>query len=175
MSQNIEIKAHYPNIKAGRDIAGSIGAKYLGCDHQLDTYFKTKNGRLKIRESSISGAVLIPYIRENKTKAKTSNYALIELANANTVKALFSHIFGIDTIVEKERHIYLIDNVRIHLDKVVELGCFLEFEAVCSRSSVIKNEQFKIKKLMNVFKINNKDLINDSYRELKFNKRRRSL
>lgn len=50
---NIEIKAIYHNLDQAKKIAIEIGAKYIGRDHQIDTYFYTPNGRLKMRESSL--------------------------------------------------------------------------------------------------------------------------
>lgn len=167
MSQNIEIKAYYPNINAGRDIAHGIGAKYLGCDHQIDTYFKTMSGRLKLRESSLSGAVLVPYIREDRADAKSSNYALVEVKDVIAIKDLLSRILGADVVVEKNRHIYLVDNVRVHFDEVVGLGCFFELEAVCSDDSIVENEYLKVKELLRVFQVEDKSLIKGSYREMK--------
>lgn len=172
MSLNIEIKAYYPNINQGRDIAISIGAKYLGCEHQIDTYFKTANGRLKLREIYPAGtAILVPYIREDRADAKTSNYTLIEIKDIVAVKNLFSKVMGVDVIVEKDRHIYLLDNVRIHLDEVKGLGSFFELEAVCSASTVIDEEHLKVKELLQTFKVEDKNLIEGSYREMKLNKK----
>ncbi|MFH1224021.1 MAG: class IV adenylate cyclase [Pseudomonadota bacterium] len=167
--QNIEIKAHYPNINKGRKIAEELNAKYIGCDHQIDTYFRTNNGKLKLRESSLSGAVLVPYVRESKTGAKSSLYALIEVDDAKTTKELFSSIFGMDTVVEKMRHIYLIDNVRVHFDEVQGLGCFFELEAVCSGTSVLDEEHQKVDKLLKVFQVDESSLIKGSYQEMRRN------
>jgi len=37
---------------------------------------------------------------------------------------------GIKAIVDKQRKIYFIDNVKFHLDTVAQLGTFIEVEAI---------------------------------------------
>ena len=63
---NIEIKARYADLAKGRRIAEGLNAKWVGRDRQVDTYFRTREGRLKLRESSLSGTQLIPYRRADE-------------------------------------------------------------------------------------------------------------
>jgi len=164
--ENIEIKAKYSDLEKGRKIAESLKAKYVGCDHQIDTYFKTPQGRFKLRESSISSPYLIPYCRENSQSAKSSSYILIPVADLPGTKKIFSSILGIDTVVEKKRHIYLKDNVRIHLDDVTGLGSFFELEAVCDENSAIEKEIQKVNELLEIFQVKKEDLQSGSYKEM---------
>ncbi|OGC76657.1 hypothetical protein A2619_02010 [candidate division WWE3 bacterium RIFOXYD1_FULL_39_9] len=164
--KNIEIKAKYNDLEKGRKIAESLKAKYVGCDHQVDTYFKTSRGRFKLRESSISGATLIPYQRENTQSAKSSSYVLFSVTDALETKNIFSSILGIDTVVEKKRHIYLKDNVRIHLDDVKGLGSFFELEAVCDENSIIEKESQKVNELLEIFQVKKEELLSGSYKEM---------
>ena len=62
---NIEIKAKSNNQDIIREILKSRNADFKGIDHQIDTYFKVNNGRLKLREGKIENH-LIHYQRENK-------------------------------------------------------------------------------------------------------------
>ena len=48
------------------------------------------------------------------------------------MKAALAASLGVLVIVEKEREVFLYRNVRVHLDHVVGLGEFVEFEAVLS-------------------------------------------
>ena len=59
MSKNIEFKAYCSNIKKAKQICNTIGAKFLSKINQKDTYFKIKNGKLKLRENSNSSKSLI--------------------------------------------------------------------------------------------------------------------
>ncbi len=123
-------------------------------------------------ESSISGAYLVPYMRPNTIEAKKCSYVLIPVtaADVSKTKELFAALLGIETRVEKTRAIYLYDNVRIHLDKVVGLGTFFELEAVCSpeqdTAAQRALEEEKIQFLLQQFEIANSDLLQGSYREM---------
>ena len=47
---NIEIKARCNNLKKALDIVHEIKTDYVGSLQQVDTYYETKEGRLKLRE-----------------------------------------------------------------------------------------------------------------------------
>ncbi len=68
----IEIKARTDNPSIIRNILLKENPKYIGKDRQVDTYFNSKNGRLKLREGNIENT-LIHYNRENKQGPKQSN------------------------------------------------------------------------------------------------------
>lgn len=162
---NIEIKAHYKNLEKARTIARRLEAKHVGLDHQVDTYFHTPKGRLKLRESSLSGAMLIPYLRSDLSGPKKSHYALLNTQDPILVKQLLTEMLGVETVVEKHRDIYLADNVRIHIDNVMGLGTFIEFEAVYQDIAQEPKEHEKVRRLIQEFEIADSDLIQGSYRE----------
>ncbi|MBU0536174.1 MAG: adenylate cyclase, partial [Nanoarchaeota archaeon] len=70
--KNIEIKARCSDHARIRDILLREKADFKGTDHQIDTYFNTCNGRLKLREGNIENS-LIFYKREDKTGPKKSD------------------------------------------------------------------------------------------------------
>ena len=72
MAKNLEIKAYCNNLKKTESIIKEIATEFVGIDSQIDTYFTTKQGRFKLRESTLSGSYLIPYVRPNQTEAKIS-------------------------------------------------------------------------------------------------------
>jgi predicted adenylyl cyclase CyaB len=167
MSKNLEIKARCPNPDKIESLIKKITPSFLGTDHQTDTYFHTKNGRFKLRESTLSGSYLIPYIREDQTQAKLSMYARIPVDDAQNVKSLFENLLGIELVVKKRRKIFLYKNVRIHLDEVDNLGTFIEFEAVLEEENSNPEEEYeKIDFLLKYLMINEKDLIASSYQNL---------
>ncbi|HAA50875.1 MAG TPA: hypothetical protein DCE43_14260, partial [Planctomycetaceae bacterium] len=65
--RNVELKARYPDLQAGADIAGGLGSTDADTLVQVDTYFHAADGRLKLREitSRVKGesAELIWYAR----------------------------------------------------------------------------------------------------------------
>lgn len=166
MAKNIEIKARHDNLERAREIALSLGVRSLGIDRQVDTYFQVQSGRLKVRQSSLSGSYLVPYLREQIKGPKACQYALVPLADGAMAVDLFSRILGVTVQVDKEREIFLFENVRIHLDRVKGLGNFIELEAVCAEDAVIDDEYRKVSLLMKQLEIDGTKLEEGSYQEL---------
>lgn len=128
--KNVEIKAHCGALEPLKQLLLSEGANYKGLDHQIDTYFEVPNGRLKLREGNIECA-LIHYNRANQTTAKRSEIHYYQPTNnATDLKLALKAALGIKVIVDKKRHIFFINNVKFHLDRVEGLGTFVEIEAI---------------------------------------------
>ena len=132
LHQNIELKTHYVDLNTARCIIEQLGAQFNERQVQTDTYFCVPNGRLKLREIEGQTAVLIGYCRPDQTEFRTSNYYLIEIQDPSALKAALTTACGARGEVRKTRDILLYHNVRIHLDRVENLGTFIEFEAVLS-------------------------------------------
>lgn len=126
---NIEIKAYCSNPTAIRDWLQANHADYKGLDHQIDTYFKVPYGRLKLREGNIECA-LIHYHRPNQAGPKHSDIRYYKPQTAADLKQTLEAALGILVVVDKQRHIYFIDNVKFHVDEVQGLGAFVEIEAI---------------------------------------------
>lgn len=169
---NIEIKARCENLVKARAIAEKCKTQYLGNLHQIDTYFHTPQGRLKLREitsdSEPPRAVLIPYSKTYEKEPAKSDYQVLEAKDPQAVKALFAKLLGTDFVVEKKREVFLIDNVRVHLDDVKNLGTFLEFEAVFETDTEEnrQHESRKVEELMRTFEIMASDLVTQGYVDL---------
>jgi len=108
-----------------------LGASYQGLDHQIDTYFKVDSGRLKLREGQIENT-LIRYHRPEDTTIKQSSvlFQTLPSETVSGIKTILMDSNGIWKIVDKQRGIYFIDNVKFHIDKVQGLGEFIEIEAI---------------------------------------------
>ncbi len=172
MSSNLEIKARCSDLGAARDRAKAIATEWIGVDHQVDTYFKTRAGRLKLRESSLSGGQLVSYLRPDQQGPKRSDYQLLPVSDPDGLKALLSELLGVHQIVRKQREIALYQNVRIHLDRVEGLGSFIEFEAVFDGDPAEEHEQQrKVDFLCEALGIRDEDLIAISYEGLLENPR----
>ena len=165
--ENIEIKARVGDLDSIRERVLKIKHEFLGCDIQVDTYFKTTSGRMKLRESSLSGPYLILYLRNDLSGPKSSIYQTLAVENAQGVKNLLSQMLGIHTVVKKEREIYIYENVRIHLDRVKNLGTFLEFEAVLNDEYHDRTaEKKKVYQLMETLGVTEDNLVSKSYENL---------
>ena len=166
-STNLEIKAHCRDPRATRAAARRVATRRVGIDRQVDTYFRTRSGRLKLRESSLSGAQLIPYLRADEPGVVRSDYRILPVEDPVGLKRLLEALLGVHVVVRKQREIFLYENVRIHLDRVEGLGEFLEFEAVYDGSTVAEAaERKKLDFLMKELGVGEGDLIAASYEGL---------
>ena len=131
MARNIEIKARlsaekYSEVESIAQKLGQ-GPEIL---IQLDTFFNTHDGRLKLREFGDQKAELISYSRNDIAEPRLCNYQRFEIDQPAELKSMLEKSVGIQCVVEKIRTLYLIDQARIHLDDVKQLGLFLEIEVV---------------------------------------------
>jgi adenylate cyclase class IV len=117
---NIEIKVKLNNRDQIREILKSRNADFKGVDHQIDTYFNVSSGKLKLREGNIEND-LIYYQREDKEGPKQSDIILFPSDPASSLKEILTKSLGVLVVVDKTREIYFIDNVKFHIDTVVDL------------------------------------------------------
>ena len=164
---NIELKAHLADLDRPRQIAQRLATEPLEIQHQIDTYFHCRNGRLKLREIIGQRAELIWYERPDLKQAKSSRYGIVPVEDAEALKQALSTSLGVRTVVEKHREIYLHNNVRIHLDRVVDLGTFIEFEAVLGNNIDEETGHGQVEYLRGQFAIRDEDLLTGSYAEMR--------
>lgn len=164
---NIEIKAKSTNNQDKiREILKSNNADFKGIDHQIDTYFKVNNGRLKLREGEIEN-YLIYYQRENKKGPKQSDVILFKYNPKSSLKEILTKALGVLVIVDKKREIYFIGNVKFHIDTVKNLGTFVEIEAIDNNGTVGKDKLLEqCQFFLDLFKISQEDLVSLSYSDL---------
>jgi adenylate cyclase, class 2 len=132
---NIEFKAKANNIDALEEKLQTLNPRFVGLDHQIDTYYHVPKGRLKLREGTIENA-LIWYDRSDFAGAKQSDIILYKHAPDDALKSILEKLHGIKVIVDKKRKIYFVDNVKFHFDRVEGLGTFVEVEAIDSDGSI---------------------------------------
>lgn len=164
--RNIELKARLPSLAAARAVAERVADRRLDDQHQIDTYFHCPTGRLKLREIVGDRAELISYDRPDDADTRRSSYYLVPVPDADLLKTALRERLGISKVVEKHRSIYLHDNVRIHLDTVVGLGDFLEFEAVLESDDNEESGHAIVRRLRREFEIADDDLVTGSYGEM---------
>ena len=166
---NIEIKAKCNDPNFIRQYLIDHQAEFKGTDRQADTYFNVAKGRLKLREGNIENN-LIFYERENKLGSKESNFQLVNVPDASSLKEVLKRSLGVKTIVEKNREIYFIRNVKFHIDEVKGLGSFVEIEASDLYADFSKEElQKQCDFYQSEFKIRNEDLVDVSYSDMLIN------
>ncbi len=128
MPRNLELKVPCNSINNIIKILKGINADYIGELIQKDVYYHIKNGLLKLRVENGEQS-LIKYTRDETGNDRWSDFQVIKFSDGNAEEFL-KDIFNIETVVEKNRLVYIYDNTRVHLDKVKELGEFLELETL---------------------------------------------
>ena len=163
---NVEIKALCNDPSRIRERLRDKNAVFIGEDHQVDTYFRIPEGRLKLREGNIENA-LIHYFRTDQTGPKRSEVLLYRAQPGSALKKILETALGILVVVDKRRFIYFIENVKFHVDEVEGLGSFVEIEAI-DRDGTIGEErlQEQCRFFMEYLNIQAEDLIDSSYSDL---------
>ncbi len=160
---NIEIKAKCADQEKVREILRAHQADFKGVDHQIDTYFNTPNGRMKLREGNIENS-LIFYEREDQEGPKRSNVILVDVESGSNLKTLLTKALGVLAVVDKQREGYFIENVKFHVDTVKGLGTFMEIEAIDTTGAIGRDKLLErcghYQKLLGV---QDSDLLTNSY------------
>lgn len=130
MAYNVEIKARLRDRAGVEAILKTLNAVGPTVLRQLDVFFPTPNGRLKLRTINDAAGELIHYDRPDDAGPKTSDYAIAAVPDPAAMRTVLGRAYGEATVVEKVRTLYLIGPTRVHLDDVKGLGDYLEFEVV---------------------------------------------
>lgn len=168
---SIEIKSKINDPKRIEMLLKAKNARFVGEDHQIDTYFITENNHLKLRHGKIENA-LIFYERPETKDLKRSKVKLQKLPKDNEeIKDILNRILGIKTIVDKKRKIYFIENVKFHIDEVQGLGSFVEIEALDTKGDLTeKHLKEQCEYYINYLKLDREQLVDKSYCEMESKK-----
>ncbi len=135
-ARNLELKAIDPDAAATLAAALAHGAQDRGVLRQRDTYFHAAQGRLKLREQEGETAELIAYARADRPGPKVSTYRRVPVSDPEALAAALHEVLGTRAVVDKERRLLVHDGVRIHLDRVADLGTFVELEAIAGAGGI---------------------------------------
>ncbi len=172
--RNIEIKARSARQTEIRRILKDLGADFRGTDHQVDTYFRVPNGRLKLREGRIENN-LIHYQRSDEGGPRESHVTLFackpvegtDPSSVHPLKKILTDALEVLVVVDKKREIYFLDNVKFHIDLVDALGDFVEIEAIDTDGSIGPEElRRQCKHYISLFGIAENDMVAESYSDM---------
>jgi hypothetical protein len=107
------------------------------------------DGRLKKREAPGEPTEWIYYHRRDIVRPRMSSYAI--LSDAQAKRRWGAHSLRAWLKVAKKRELWMLENIRIHLDDVLGLGRFIEFEAVISKEHDTRECHEMIGRLREVF------------------------
>ena len=160
---NYECKARCLDLDRIEQLLLKLNADYKGEDHQIDTYFETDNGRFKLREGNIENA-LIFYQRQDIAGAKVSDISYYQSADKESLNQVLTKALNVICCVDKRRKIFFIDNVKFHLDRIEDLGTFVEIEAIgMTESDTIDKLKKQCAQYIEMFGIQDDDFVADSY------------
>lgn len=163
---NVEIKARTNRAGEIKKILEAHQANFVGLDHQVDTYFKVPKGRLKLRQGKIE-KTLIHYERPDQAGPKTSNVTLHHPTADESLKEVLEKALDVLVVVDKQRAIYFIDNVKFHVDEVKGLGEFVEIEAIDHDGTIgLDHLHDQCEHFLHLLGIKDEELIDQSYSDL---------
>ena len=167
MAQNIEIKA-----KLSEQDFQTLEAKVAqlverdSVLHQTDTFFNTPLDRLKLREFPDRKAELIAYQRTDQNEPKLSDYIRTTIDDSESLKLALTRSLGLRGVVKKRRDLYLVGQTRVHLDRVEDLGTFVELEVVLNTEQSMQQGNEVADDLMDRLGICNDWLVPSAYIDL---------
>ena len=133
------IKAKLSDIELTEKLLISMNPDFVGLDNQTDYYFDTDKGKLKYRQGTIEN-LITHYEREILGDIeRTTVYQYDKNPTIDQIKKLRTDKKQIGVTI-KERKIYTLKNVKIHLDKLPDGHCYIEIEAIDLTNSFTDSE-----------------------------------
>jgi predicted adenylyl cyclase CyaB len=130
MARNVEIKARIASVESLQARAAEIADSGPVEIEQDDTFFGCPAGRLKLRAFSANEGELIFYRRADQEGPKESFYLRTPTSVPDSLRETLALAYGTVGRVRKRRTLFLVGRTRIHLDRVEQLGEFMELEVV---------------------------------------------
>ena len=171
MPRNIEIKAHLPNIEEVAPRAAAVADQGPFELEQDDTFFPCESGRLKLRAFSSDSGELVFYRRPDQQGPKESFYLLSPTSAPETLRQTLSLAYGQAGRVRKHRTLFMIGRTRVHLDRVQDLGHFLELEVVLNDNEPAEHGIREAHELLSKLGVEPSQLIEGAYVDLLAQKR----
>ncbi|MDD5033112.1 MAG: class IV adenylate cyclase [Methylococcaceae bacterium] len=166
MARNIEIKASIESVEALAPKAAALADQGPIEIHQDDTFFSCANGRMKLRAFSPREGQLIFYRRPDQAGPKESFYIISPTTEPESLREALSLGYGQTGRVRKHRTLYRVDRTRIHLDRVENLGHFLELEVVLADDETSESGIAVAHDLLDRLGISSAQLIEGAYVDL---------
>ena len=128
MPRNIEIKARIDSVETFALRVAAMADNGPVEILQDDTFFRCDGGRLKLRTLVCGAGDLIFYRRQDGHGPKELYFLRSRVAEPQRLIEVLSASYGIVGRVQKTRQLFTLGRSRIHLDRVKDLGDFIEIE-----------------------------------------------
>ncbi|MGG4774664.1 class IV adenylate cyclase [Paenalcaligenes sp. Me52] len=166
MARNVEIKAYIDSIAAVLPKALTVATAAPVEIQQDDTFFQCANGRLKLRAFDAQRGELIFYSRANQAGPKESFYLISTTTQPQQLREVLAAAHGVVGRVIKHRTLVIAGRTRIHLDRVENLGEFLELEVVLEDGETSEAGMKEAYTLMQQLGVGEEQLIEGAYVDL---------
>jgi adenylate cyclase class IV len=166
MPRNIEIKARTDSVGALAARAAGIADEGPIEITQDDTFFRCNTGRLKLREFTEDSGELIFYQRRDTSGPKESFYIRAPTRVPVALRECLTLAYGQVGRVRKQRTLFLVGRARIHIDRVADLGDFIEIEVVLEDGSPIQSGVNEAHDLMRRLGVKSSQLVEGAYVDL---------
>ncbi|KAM4677550.1 uncharacterized protein O3C94_009643 [Discoglossus pictus] len=166
MPRNVEVKATVSDwegiLQKCQELSDSHGETLT----QRDVFFHTAQGRLKLRNFQDGHGQLIYYERPDHDGPKLSDYSISSTADPIGLEDVLTKALGVRGLVVKRRLLFLVGQTRVHLDKVQDLGNFVELEVVLTDSQTPQDGNVIAQHIMESLGIHPGNLITGAYIDL---------
>lgn len=166
MARNIEIKARIDCLAAMLPKALAIASAAPVEISQDDTFFRCENGRLKLRMFDDTHGELIFYRRADQAGPKASFYQITTTSQPRQLRDVLAAAHGTLGRVVKHRTLIMAGRTRMHLDRVEQLGEFLELEVVMADGESLADGVAEAHALMESLGVIPDQLIEDAYLDM---------
>lgn len=167
MSCNVELKAVVRDPQQLRARVDRLPIKEKFTLSQRDIFFSFPMGRLKYRQDQVHEPELILYFRPDAASLKKSHY--IRMRVPRWLRSILTPIgrrWPKQGEVRKTRTVYLLDDTRIHLDDVEEIGSYVELEILVSKSNPQREAWMTAAGLTDKLGIRSEDMCDGAYLDL---------
>lgn len=170
MGANIEVKARIRNWDRQFAKAQRLAGKGPTMIEQVDTFFHTPVGHLKLRQFTPHSGELIYYLRPDQRGPKLSEYSITPTSSPASLCETLAQALGISGELRKRRWLFLSNepdaHTRIHFDEVRGLGRFIELEVVLAPGQPPEEGEEIAQRFCVALDIHDEDLIDCAYVDL---------
>ncbi len=144
----------------------ALGATFEGTLNQRDVYFRGVRGRLKLRLQHPERDQLVWYDRPDRADTKESRIVLAALPAGHGLEPVLASALEVDVVVSKVRKVFDWNGTRVHLDDVVGLGSYLEFEKTVDPADPVAPAHAELRTMLSELELPSDALESGSYSDL---------
>ncbi|ANB72207.1 adenylate cyclase [Paraburkholderia phytofirmans OLGA172] len=137
MARNIEIRARTDSFEELMHRAAVLALDTPRSYRQQDFFYDVPNGRLMLREFDDGTPAELAFYQSGDRDGSTVTYfSRSPVTNAEAMHTLLAQALTTRGIVSKERHVFQVGQMNLNLDRVDDLGDFVELEVPLTQDDV---------------------------------------